>query len=765
MNGAARQRRPRIAAGAPIAFLAVTLSLAACHGSGRESDPRPLDQVVAWGAQRLSQTPDSAVAHPSRADRHEQTPSASGGALRKAGQGVISLLDRFDAASVDASWEAPRIPPTLAVVDVANDTDRHKVSGFTRRRPGGNVFKGQRLFGFSVDAAQVGAIDLDLDVGGARELVLTWSRVASITVPVRPEQHHLRIPTDGLSDWGGVINWIAVAVPADLAGELKVRSLRLLPRSEAFSAVAGRRKIQLRDQLRDAIYVHLPATIRWPEVPRPEGARLSLALGTPGNDAVSAAVVVGGTTIGAIENVDGAGGWKETGLELPPGGLELSLSGPPGAVACIANPTIYVPRKNPRRVLLYLIDTFGAKHSNLYGYSRETSPNLAGLAAGGVLFSNAFANGSRTVESVTTLMSGLPAASHGVIHSFARVAPGIPLLAERFSDEGFATMAFSTNINAGPRQGLDRGFDVLIDRMSFYWNDDDARTVDKDAVLGWLEQHRDRDVFLYIHTAEPHAPYAAPSGFDRFFDPSYEGRFNGRQTDPAFGFPKAHLPRDVEHVVALYDEEVRFADHQLGALLAGMERLVGPGTIVAVTADHGEEFREHGQFTHGANLYSETVRVPLVVSAPGLSARRVAEPVQLMDVGWTLLELAGMPADGNRWSRSLVDLSKGGAAAAQRPIVASTYQPQPPHHSLLRTPWRLIFAPGRDPSEAPFRLFDVTADPGETHDRLTAQPEVAKTMIRELVELYESEPKAGRSESVEIDPAQLERLRALGYER
>ena len=759
----------------------LAMAVAACRGDGERVDATPLAEVVAWGGQRLA-TPitrvraaDSAVV----AGGAQRSPAPAalpplGKGAHTPGAAVLSLLDRFAETQVESQWQAPSAARPLVAVERSAPADRGKLVRFLRRRPGGVVFVGRRFLGFNIDAAEVGAIELDVDPGQARELVITWSRVASITIPVEAGRRRLRLPTDGLPDWKGELSWLAVAVPEAQAKGLVVEGLQLLPRAEAFPERAARRRVQLHDQLRHALYVHVPATITWPNLPEVADGRLSFAAGAPAGQG-RIAIVSGAEPL----EVSLHDRWQEVRATQTSGGaLQLRLDGPPGAVVCIANPVLYRAPAQPRRVLLYLIDTLGAKHMSLYGYHRPTTPNLAELAAGGVWFANAFANGSRTVESVTTLMTGLPAVSHGVIHSFARVAPDLPLLAEQFGRAGFATLAFSTNINAGPRQGLERGFDLLIDRMSFYWDQDDSRTVDIDAVLGWMDDHRDRDQFVYIHTAEPHAPYAAPAGFANRFDPDYQGQINGQQTDLAFGFPKANAPRDVEHVVALYDEEVTFADHRFGELMRALAAAdLTKDMTVAVTADHGEEFREHGQWTHGGNLHSETVRVPLIVSSPLLSKEgargrskpigvggKIEAPVQLMDVAETLLELGGAPALDNGWGSSLMPLLRGGEQP--RPaIVASTYQPQNPHHSLLRMPWRLIFAPGRDPSVRPFLLFHIEEDPDETRDRLAAEPEVGKRMIRELVELYEQQPRRGGSGAVEVDPAQLERLRALGYER
>lgn len=734
----------------------LTALLALTFLAGCSQPQEPLAEVAAWAAQRLS-APDDAVAPRSAAEQR----------LDSDDSGVVSLLDRLGDAVIVSDWVPADREASAPLYDSAAAAGQSsKRVPYRRRRPGGVEFRGERFSGFTLAGAEIGAIELRGDFGAARQVILSWSRAGSITIPIAPRTgvRTLRVPTDGLSDWNGPRNAIAVAVPAAAARALHIESLRLLPRAQAYAKPVARQRVQLRDQLRDALYAHVPATITWRGLPAIGGKRISFAAGLAEAAAVELAVDVtspGGEQSILTAKLDEGQRWSDLSAEIPgtaSGEIRLRVDGPPGTVVAIAAPTVFTPKQTPRRVLLYLIDTFGARHAHLYGYQRATTPQLEKLAAEGMWFANAFANGSRTVESVATLMSGLPARTHGVTHSFARVDPGVRLLAERFAAAGFATMAFSTNVNAGPRQGLERGFDLLVDRMGFFWRDDNRRTVDVPAIMAWLAQHRDRDVFLYVHTAEPHAPYAAPPPFSSFFDPGYSGSINGRQTDEANGFPHAKTSADIAHVVALYDEEVRYADHQLGTLidaLRGADLL--ENTVVAVTADHGEEFLEHGRWTHGTHLYGEVTRIPLVIRGHRrATGGRRAAPAQLMDLGATLLDLAGLPPPAGDGSRSLL-------SGEREAIVASTYQPKTPHHSLLRWPWRLMFVPERK-AAMPFQLFQVERDPAESKDELEAEPKVARAMMRELVQRVESAPSAHAQAKVEIDPAQLEQLRALGYE-
>ena len=120
-----------------------------------------------------------------------------------------------------------------------------------------------------------------------------------------------------------------------------------------------------------------------------------------------------------------------------------------------------------------------------------------------------------------------------------------------------------------------------------------------DQVTEWMVRHRDRPMFVYVHTAEPHAPYEAPPPFRDKFDPDYDGPIDGTY-DKLNGFQEARAPRDIQHVVALYHGEVAFADYMFGRFMRRLEELgLRDNLLTVVTADHGEQFQEHGRWKHG----------------------------------------------------------------------------------------------------------------------------------------------------------------------
>ena len=279
-------------------------------------------------------------------------------------------------------------------------------------------------------------------------------------------------------------------------------------------------------------------------------------------------------------------------------------------------------------------------------------------------------------------------------------------------------------------------------------------------------------MFVYVHTAEPHSPYHAPPPFGDRYDPDYTGRITGSHTDVIHGFQQARSPGDIEHVIALYDGEVAYADHRFGMFLARLAELgLDRGLVSVVTSDHGEQFLEHGLWKHGGDVHDELIRVPLIIAGPpGLvPVRRVEQAVQLLDIWPTLMDFCGLEPLAKMYGDSLRPLMAGREARrfADRAIFSSTFQPMPPHHALIRMPWKLMFKPQRGDVRGSFLLYNIAEDPGEQDDRLAEEAEVAARMIRELVRTRGGYPRyavgGGIDQQVRLDQEHLERLRALGY--
>jgi len=388
----------------------------------------------------------------------------------------------------------------------------------------------------------------------------------------------------------------------------------------------------------------------------------------------------------------------------------------------------------PQNVLIFLVDTLRADHLSSYGYERNTTPNLDAFAREGVLFERAWSAAPSTAPSHASLFTSTYPASHGVwneVHIgeeklLPRLSPTAVTMAEVFQEAGYNTGCIADGGWIIRHRGLDQGFD------SFH--SENLGVVNRVGnAIDWLDEvSRDQPFFLFLHTYEVHSPYLPPDGYEDRFSDGYQGRLRGllaeareysrspeiqnRLTDiqrKVFNPVLEELgPEDVDFMKALYDAELSLVDEQF-ALLMGYLRLndLLDDTIVVVTSDHGEEFREHGGFGH-KQVYEECLRVPLMIRVPGgPRGLRRPDPVQLVDLMPTLLDQLGLEGPDSMVGRAL-DLGLPEEPAAAPPFIAHH------NHPYLQMAYRLgdrsvVFHldPAKDPE------FFLTAD-----DRLQQQP-------------------------------------------
>ena len=457
-----------------------------------------------------------------------------------------------------------------------------------------------------------------------------------------------------------------------------------------------------------------------------------------------------------------------------------ACSPPPGADGPLAG----------RHVLLVNVDTLRADHLGAYGYERETSPFLDRLAAEGVVFEDAVANSSYTRESVAALFTGQLPSRSGASGWHAAPPDAAPHLAERLRAAGYRT-GFLSNTVMLTQQGFTRGFDV-VQHLPRRWDLSGMGPRLSERALAFAETADARPFFLYLHYLDPHAPYAP--------DAAFRARVGGPAHDPPLALyddvePRLGALRDegfgpgdsrFDDLVARYDAEIAATDAALEQLHHGLAaRGLLARTLWVVTADHGEEFLEHGWVEHGWTLHRESIHVPLLFWAPGgLAPARVAAPVSQLDLLPTLLALLGLPAGAAELDgRALFDAA-GRPVGEPRPRVAELLIPRRNVvRAVMHDGWKYVVAQRwvpperrgqRPPKPVPRveswgppvyeALYHVRADPDERHDRLAEEPERRRALRALLAEQVASgRPLPDPAQAPAVDPEQAERLRALGY--
>lgn len=328
-------------------------------------------------------------------------------------------------------------------------------------------------------------------------------------------------------------------------------------------------------------------------------------------------------------------------------------------------------------IVLISIDSLRPDHLACYGYQAPTSPNIDVIAAGGVRCELALSTTSWTLPAHAAMFTGLFDSTHGLVTNGLKLPERATTLAECLERRGYRTAGFFGGPYLHPAFGLGQGFETWESCMTPVTEElitggklggEEAhaditgpRTVE---VLGrFLEKPDPRPLFLFVHLFDVHYDYNPPAEDLLPFDPDYTGTldFSRLESNPAISAEMS--PRDRQHLVALYDGEIRFTDRNLAALLALLARQRSDRSrLLVVTADHGEEFFEHGRKGHQSSLYDEQVRIPMIWNWPGHLPKDtlVRDPVRIVDIMPTLLSVAGVQDPPRMQGRNLWPLFTGG---------------------------------------------------------------------------------------------------------
>jgi len=435
-------------------------------------------------------------------------------------------------------------------------------------------------------------------------------------------------------------------------------------------------------------------------------------------------------------------------------------------------------------VLFIVVDTLRADHLPAYGYADGKTPNLDAFARDALLFERAYANASWTRPSFASIMSGRYASSHGVMSKAASLPDGVETIAESFARAGYATSGVVTNYNVAPFFNFQQGFDdytYLTPNFLFGASDTAAKLsllqivkrVDEKAraALGHVSPgsaYQDATVVnKHVFSALDKAPKGAFFLFAAYMDPH----------DPYFTHPydgqgysrAAHIkpePSEAEMLRKLYDGEITFWDEHFGELVKDLKRRgIYDALTIVITADHGEEFMDHGGFWHGTTLYDEQLHVPLLVKLPRgeRAGERVAHWVESVDIMPTLLTLQSIAVPEGVQG---VDLFRGKAQTfAEESHEGNVLRSSRIQHAGAQL--KLIVANPNNPRGLKEReLYRVDNDPREQKELSASDPNALSQSEREL-ETASQTARTGALKAREVDlgmdKAAQERLKALGY--
>jgi len=425
--------------------------------------------------------------------------------------------------------------------------------------------------------------------------------------------------------------------------------------------------------------------------------------------------------------------------------------------------------QRPKHVLVYLVDTVRADKLHPWNpESRVQTPGLDQWAGGAAVFEAGHTQENWTKPSVATLLSGLLPWQHTATTGEAAVPSSVVTLAERLRDADMATAAFVANGYVSDAFGFEQGFGDFRNYIRSGLRSQ-ARFVASD-VLSWLDEHIGEEgsgadaepFFLYVHTIDPHVPYIPPQELLEQYDPEpYDGPIDFTRDRELLEKIKAESlrtnARDRQRLEALYDGEITYHDTHFAAILEGLRRRdLLAETMVVFTADHGEEFFDHGSVGHGHSLYQELLHVPFVVQLPGLGEARIEEPVGLVDVVPTVLDALEMERDDALAGRSLIPLLEGRPSDAPTMRVAGFMEGW---RALILGRYKLIQRTHRR-----HYVYDLREDPAEEHDLAAERPLLLRHLRGMLGLALEGHvaPRAERTQTA-VEGELADQLRALGY--
>lgn len=474
-------------------------------------------------------------------------------------------------------------------------------------------------------------------------------------------------------------------------------------------------------ETRPGLLLPAPAEATW-TLSIPMGARLDLGAGL-----VARQVVLGPHSDGAevVVRIDGVeahrfrvradGEFVNARVDLAAWGgqtVALSLATEPGETPWYDHVLVSEPRllgpplDSPRRIVVVGIDTLRWDGMTQHDYGPDTTEALASFAEGAVLFEDALTPAPRTRPSFRTALTG----------HYPLPAMDAPTLGEHLRAAGFATAGITANVHLVPRMGFNEGFDLWR-----YDNGQDAE-VQFDRAQAWLHAHRDEDAFLFLHLMDPHSFYRAPGLSKNRYVETDPGPLNPdmnrwkveklEQSGKLSDDNKAWLR-------ARYDGEVRYMANELASMLVWVDSLPGQ-TLVVLHSDHGEEFWDHGSYEHNHTLYQELVHGLLWIRPPGGWAggpHRISDPVGLVDLAPTILDLVGMEDAGldGLSLRPFIDAASAVETPALQEALAS--RPRPIGMLMYDTERWGVVADGHkyilETWSGDQELYDLVGDPGE----------------------------------------------------
>lgn len=457
------------------------------------------------------------------------------------------------------------------------------------------------------------------------------------------------------------------------------------------------------------------------------------------------------------------------------------------------NPLIYSssPKQRPNIVLISL-DTLRPDHLGCYGYTRKTSSNIDEIAREGVLFSHTYSSTSWTLPAHISLLTSHNCAHHQVYYPFQKMKPQIPTLADVLKTNQYFTVAFTGGAYLSSSYGFAKGFDSYQEislRGNAATRYDEAERL-AEIICDWLQNNREKSFFLFLHTYQPHDPYANLSPLGKTFLNEHS-KWKKIKVATLFGKKgryQTHLTEEEkQNVIDLYDGEIKYTDiSYIRPILEKLKELgLYENSLIILTSDHGEEFYDHEAWLHDHSVYEEAIRIPLIIKFPHsqYKGEKVQQIVRIVDIMPTILDVlniknSSLSMDG----KSLLPLITG-RETQDRTFVADLalrdYRDIYPtviamnqgdykfiHNKKIKSPYTARVS--KNFGDKQTELYDLKKDPKETKNIVLQirYRDLCFNLLDSINEYCEKiSQEISDEDRVTMDESLRERLRALGYIR
>ena len=408
-------------------------------------------------------------------------------------------------------------------------------------------------------------------------------------------------------------------------------------------------------------------------------------------------------------------------------------------------------------MLWIVADALRSDHLGSYGYSRATSPNIDGLAARGVVFEHAIAQASWTKAATASMISSLWPSSHQAVDRGGALPEEVLTAAEIFAADGYQTAGIVSNVNLDSKFGFHQGYhhyEELFQVKRGLPKPSRRKRSIAPFSSGLTDKKDESPFFAFLFYLDPHSPYQPKAPYDTIF------------SEPMAAGMKEKERQRLE-AIQRYDGEIRYLDDQIAIVLRELEmRGLSDSTLIVFTSDHGEEFLDHGRWTHGHSVFDEQLKIPLIFAGPGVPvAARVPQQVQHLDILPTLIDLAGLDGVAGMQGQTLRPTWEDDGADPSDVVLVeqllSGSKGNVNFKALRSKDWKLVY----NLKKEQFFFFHLPLNPYERRNQIKQYPRMAHQYKTKLMRAIDRAVAAqrGLGATAEIDAELDEQLKSLGY--